>query len=93
MDNLDLKEYLEKEISKIADILFKDLKFFNIDVNVEKESLNKLQLDNYNKIYTRYKQNLSTLQEKAILKYGYTNDFDNLFGIIVYNAISTMQNK
>lgn len=74
-------------------ILFKDLKFFNIDVNVEKESLDKLQLDNYNKIYTRYKQSLSTLQEKAILKYGYINDFDNLFGIIVYNTISTMQNK
>ena len=93
MDNLDLKEYLEKEISKIVDILFKNLRFYNIDVNVEKESLDKLQLDNYNKIYTRYKQSLSTLQEKAILKYGYTNDFDNLFGIIIYNAINTMQNK
>lgn len=93
MNDNELKEYLRKEISKLVSILFKNLKFYNIDVNKEKEQLDEWQLENYYKICTSYEENLIKIREKAIEKYGYTDDFDFLFGITAANMISELEGK
>ena len=64
-----IEKYLYKEISKVVNVLFRELKRNNINVELERNELDREKLKAYEHIYNKYKESLLKIQKKALLKF------------------------
>lgn len=91
MNMKKIKEYLDKEVSIIVNLLFEKLKENNINVELERTDLNNQELKIYMSIYNEYKENLIKLKDKVILEFGYIDNFDYLFATVIQNVVNRKQ--
>jgi len=90
---LEIREYLYKEVEKIVDRLFQQLKNNNINVELERKELNEKELILYKEIYNIYEKDLINLKEKAILKYGYIENLDFIFAVIIQEIVNKKEKE
>ena len=84
----DVVSYLNKEISKIMDLLFIELKENNIDIKKGRTELKSSELNTYLKIYHNYENKLANLKTDTIKKYKLKENIDYAFGIITNNIVN-----
>lgn len=87
-----LKDYLYKEVAIIVDELFIKLRKNNINVELERNDLNEKELNIYLDLYKEYEENLINLKNKAILKFGFIDNFDYIFAKIIENTVNKNKN-
>jgi len=90
---LEIREYLYKEVEKIVDRLFQQLKNNNINVELERKELNEKELILYKEINNIYEKDLINLKEKAILKYGYIENLDFIFAVIIQEIVNKKEKE
>ena len=88
-----IEEYLYKEVFFIVDELFKNLKLNNIDVELEKNDLTEKETEAYINIYNEYRDKLVSLKENVLKEYGYINNFDYIFAIIIQNVVDKKKSE
>lgn len=86
-----IEKYLYKEVSKVVNVLFRELKRNNINVELERNELDREKLNAYEHIYNKYKESLLKIQKKALLKYKDIDNFDYIFAKIIQNIVSKKQ--
>ena len=90
---IELETYLNKELLKIGNTLFKALKDNNINVQKERKELAKSELEQYEKIYADYENSIIELKMKILKKYGNIKGFDTFFAIRISNIIAELGNN
>ena len=87
-----ISDYLYKEAAIIVEELFLKLRNNNIDVHLARDELNEKELNIYLTLYKEYEEKLINLKNKAILKFGFINNFDYIFAKIIQNVVNKNKN-